>query len=460
MITLPVRSLPGLAWPVIPAVGVSQLWALHLELERSQWLDPQAIVAGQLAQVRTLLAHCAEHVPYYRDLFARERLRPEDVRTLDDFRRIPLLQRAVYQHNFASFQAAQLPPGMVKVSEDSTSGTSGMPVTVWMTNTVALWWLACYLRDLVWSDLDPRRSLAVIRYLGKSPPNLDRALQGMVHTHWHSLLKGLLDTGPAHIMDLRQDMAKQLDWLLRVQPEYLFGAPPNIEYLGGLLVQSGQKLHNLLAVQVFSETLTPEMRVNIETAFGVPVKNLYSCTECGYLASPCPQGHGLHVHAENVLLEVIDDHGRPCGPGETGRVILTPLHNFNTPFIRYEILDGATLGPERCPCGRGLPLLTNVQGRQRPLFRLPNGTRKDARPLFTQFPHGISWQRQIVQRALDHVVVKIVPRRDNWRDDVPQRITEVVQSYFEAPVRVEVQLFERLEVPPGGKIRDIVSEVP
>ena len=106
-----------------------------------------------------------------------------------------------------------------------------------------------------------------------------------------------------------------------------------------------------------------------------------------------------------------------------------------------------------------LPLLTSVQGRQRPLLRLPNGKRKDARPLIVQFPQRTSLQRQIIQRALDHVVIRLVPRRETWQDDLVAEYERVVREYFEAPIRVEVQLFDRLEVPPGGKIRDVLSEL-
>ena len=169
-----------------------------------------------------------------------------------------------------------------------------------------------------------------------------------------------------------------MQWLLEVEPAYLLSYPPNLEFLAGLLADSGRRLDSLRAIQTVGETLTDETRAGIETGFGVPVKNTYSCVEAGYLASPCPAGHGLHVHAENVLLEVLDESDQPCGAGQVGRVLLTALHNFHTPFIRYEILDGAALAPDRCPCGRGLPLLTQVLGKRRPQFRLPDGRRKDS----------------------------------------------------------------------------------
>ena len=98
----------------------------------------------------------------------------------------------------------------------------------------------------------------------------------------------------------------------------------------------------------------------------MPVKNLYSTTEAGYIASPCPSGTGLHVHSENVIAEVLDERDRPCAPGQTGRLVFTTLHNFLAPFIRYDILDEVTLASEPCPCGRGLPLWTRVEGRRHP----------------------------------------------------------------------------------------------
>src|ERR1019366_10797508 len=131
---------------------------------------------------------------------------------------------------------------------------------------------------------------------------------------------------------------------------------------------------------------TDEAKQAIEAAFGVPVKNLYSCAEAGYLASPCPSGSGLHVHAENVILEVLDEKNQPCKSGETGRVVMTVVHNFRTPFIRYDIGDEVTLGPERCPCGRGLPLLIRVHGKRRTMFRLPGNRLKHSSGLV----HAIS----------------------------------------------------------------------
>jgi phenylacetate-CoA ligase len=453
----PLRQVPGLSWPEVPTGEVSQLWGLYLELERTQWLAPAEIVEGQLAQARALLGHCAAHVPYYRDTLRRAGLQPGAVRTLDDFRRVPLLSRRTYQEQFPSFQATGLPPGMARIGEGKTSGTGGVPISVWQTNLVALWYFACCLRDWHWSGMNPRGSLASIRNLGITAADPAQAAEGIVAPCWMGSLAPLLQTGPSYGLDIRQEPRRQLEWLFRVRPDYLLSTTSNLVFLAGLIRDGGQRLPGLRAIQSIAEALSEEARAAVEEAFGVPVKDLYSCTEAGYVASSCPEGHGLHVHAENVLVEVLDEQGRPCEPGETGRVVLTALHNYLTPFVRYEVLDRATVGA-RCPCGRGLPLLTRVDGKMRPMLRLPGGGHKASHQLVHELFHlDVYHQHQVVQRAPDHFVVRVVPNR-LWAADSADRVVRCVRDFLEAPVRVDVEVLDRLETTAAGKLRDVVIE--
>jgi phenylacetate-CoA ligase len=215
----------------------------------------------------------------------------------------------------------------------------------------------------------------------------------------------------------------------------------------------------LKAIQAISESLTQEAQAGIEDAFGVPVKNTYSCTEAGYLASPCPEGHGMHVHAENVLLEVLDDAGKPCGPGETGRVYLTHLNNYRGPLVRYELGDEATLGPASCPCGRGLPLLSRVRGKSYPMFHLPNGRRKSAVTVAHMLRKvGGHWQHQVIQKTVDHVVVRLAADA-GWTSKNSDEIALKLQAFFEDRIRVDVEVHERLATPASGKFQSMVNEL-
>jgi phenylacetate-CoA ligase len=450
---------PGQLWPPVPQPALAPVWAAYLELDRSQWLSREEIEARQLAQVRALLGHCLAFVPYYRRLLADAGLAPSSVWTMDDFRRLPLLDRRTLQERSAELQARHLPLGMAEFGKVSTSGSSGVPVEVRRTDVAHLWWLACCLRDWQWGGFDARRRMAVIRYSGAAGADAQKMMEGVIQPSWHPDLAPLIEMGAACAMDVRQDPRRQLQWLRQTAPDYLLGYPSNLAHLAGLVRQERQKIPSLRAIQSFAEALEEPVRRQIEEAFGVPVKDLYSCGEAGYLASPCPEGHGLHVHAENVLLEVLDDAGRPCGPGATGRVVLTALHNFLTPLIRYDIGDEATVGPERCPCGRGLPLLARVGGKRLPLLVLPDGRRKAPAPLVAAVRQlGVAHQYQIVQKTPGHVVVRLVPGT-GWTAGQEERLRQVVRDYFEAAVEVDVEVRDRPSLTAGGKVCVVSSEI-
>ncbi len=452
------RTLPGYEWPALAGADLAQVWVAYLELERIQWLKAEEIQRHQLAQLRSLLAHCIAHVPYYREVLPKAGIIPGQIRTLDAFRRIPLLPRRVYQERHAEFAAQTLPAGTVATNQRQTSGSSGTPTTVLQTNIVHLWWHAFFLRDLAWSGIDSTGTLAAIRSTGQKGPALQQLLQGVVSPYWLGELRSLIQTGPSHVMDIQQDHRVQLQWLRRIAPNFLISYPSNLETLALLLREEGP-IPSLKGIQAISETLTEDARTTIESAFGIPVKTTYSCAETGYLASECPAGHGLHVHAENVILEVLDDNGQPCPPGETGHVYVTHLHNFRGPFIRYELGDEATLGVANCPCGRGLPLLTRVDGKKYPTFVLPDGRRKGTVTLArTVRKAGGHWQHQVIQKAPDHVVVRLAVDA-SWTDQHAADVQQRIRDFFGVPVRVDVEVHDHLTTPASGKFQSIINEV-
>ncbi|HVA50821.1 MAG TPA: hypothetical protein VNH11_31045 [Pirellulales bacterium] len=452
------RKLPGQCWPQLPDACLSQVWAAYRALDATQWLAAAELEHRQLSQLNELVDHCREHVPFYRDLLATHGIDGKAIQSMSDLRRIPLLSRSTWQQHFDRFCAEQLPPGTVPFDEDLTSGTSGVPVRVLKTNVFYVWWLAFYLRDLEWSDLRPSGTMASIRSTLKTGVDLEHLLQGQRMRCWNPVLEPLLETGQLFGMDLRQDPKRQIEWLMEINPDYLLSHTSNLELLANLLLEEPRTFPKLAAIQAISETLTDEARRKIETAFQSPVRNLYSCAEAGYLASPCPAGHGFHVHAENVIMEILDDGGQPCRPGETGRVVLTVLHNFRTPFIRYDIGDFAALAAQSCPCGRGLPLLTRVEGKARPHFKLPGGRWKHSSELVHVVTAvGAHHQHQVVQRTLDQVIVRIVPGRE-WTSEHGRRLVEAVRGFFESSIDVRLEVRERLELSPSGKLRSMVCE--
>lgn len=452
-------TMPGHAWPSLPQPATGIIWAALQTMRRNEWLEPAEIEQQQLAQVRTLLAHAASEVPYYTKSLQKARIRPDAIKTMRDFRRVPILPRRVVREQAQALVARRLPAGMVATGQRSTSGSTGVPVTALQTGLVDLWWYACYLRDLEWAGFDLAGVLASIRATGQPQDDSPALVEGLFQSRWLPQLPHLIETGPHYLLDLHTEHRRQLAWLRRIDPDYVLSYPSNLEVLARLVQEEGARLPRLRGIQVISDTLSDEGRSLIESGFGVPVKNLYSCCEAGYLASPCPEGHGLHVHAENVLIEMIDDDGQPCGPGQTGRVLVTALQNYRSPFIRYDLGDLVTLDPERCACGRGLPLLASVLGKKRAMFRLADGRIKSSSGTASILRQvGGHIQHQLIQKALDHVVVRLVPDR-NWSEAHAARLVRALQGFFEAPVRVDVQIEERLELPRGGKFQNMICEL-
>jgi phenylacetate-coenzyme A ligase PaaK-like adenylate-forming protein len=208
------------------------VWAAYLELDRTPWLDPTAIEQGQLGQVRRLLAHCIKNVPYYRELLAAHGIVSDHIRTMDDFRRIPILQRRAYREQFSLMQAGSLPEGTRPTGKIETSRTSGMPIEVLQTNVVQLWWLAFFLRDLQWCGIDPPGTLAAIRPARASGPMRQRLLDGVSLPHWGALLHAVIETGVSYAMDIHQDPRRQLQWLYQMEPDYVLSYASNLEFLG------------------------------------------------------------------------------------------------------------------------------------------------------------------------------------------------------------------------------------
>jgi phenylacetate-CoA ligase len=453
----------GSFWQLVPspAPQAAAVFAAYQELDRAQWRDPAQIERHQLAALDTLLAHCARHVPYYQRLLGELGLYPRrDPLSWEEFRRLPILTRQEYQTHVQEIRARVLPEGMVAGEPILTSGTTGVPLRIAPTNRTAFWWHAHYLRDLEWAGLDPRGRLAVIRVFAKKPEELPALLAGVSRPYRNKILRGLCESGPLFAMDIRQDPRRQLAWLREVRPHYLISPASNLEFLAGLVAESGHPLENLCAVQIYGEAMSPRTRARIEAGLGVPVKNLYSSTEAGYMASGCPQGDGLHQHAENFIAEVLDPENRPCQPGQTGRLVITTLHNYLGPFIRYDIGDDVTLGDGPCPCGRGLPLWKHVDGgKWRPLLRLPDGRRKSSMGLVSEV-HGLEGihQFQIVQPAIDRIIVRIAPAQ-GWGPDSATRLAAIVRAHTEGLLDVEVEERAYLERPAGGKFRPVLVEV-
>jgi phenylacetate-CoA ligase len=205
--------------------------------------------------------------------------------------------------------------------------------------------------------------------------------------------------------------------------------------------------------------MSDEVREWCRVAWGVPVVDTYSAEEVGYIALQCPAHEHYHVQAESVLVEILDERGAPCTPGQIGRVVITDLHNFATPLVRYDIGDYAEVG-EPCPCGRTLPVLRRILGRVRNVLIARDGRRYW--PAFGSRALGeiaAIRQHQFVQKAYDLVEARLVVAAPLMAQE-EERLRRHVLSRLPEGFRLQIVYRENIPRGAGGKFEEFVSEIP
>lgn len=432
---LPRSSVKGISWPAILPPPASALLALQFQFEQTQWWSPEELRQQQFRQLETLLIHAAETVPFYRKRFETAEYNPSrDGVTPGIWNRLPFLKRDDIQSAGNDLLSRRLPPDHGKLLEHFTSGSMGKPIHAFGSEVTHFFWSAVALRDHLWHKRDLTGKLAVIR---------TTAVDG-IQKGWGPSTDVAFDTGQCATLNIRADLDTQVQWLVQQDPDYLLSHPSNIRALAQRCLDQRIRLPQLREVRTFGETLGADLRGLCREAWGVPLVDAYSAEEVGYIALQCPQHEHYHVQSESVLVEVLDDQGEPCPPGGIGRVVLTTLHNFAMPLIRYEIGDYAEVG-EPCPCGRGLPVLKRIMGRQRNLLTLPDG-----RQHWPSFP-STGWlaiapirQFQLIQEDLQTIRVRIVCLRpltvqeeDATRRMLTDKLGHPFHFVFEYPASIE-----------------------
>jgi len=346
-------ALPGVVWPAITRPEDATALALQYQLERSQWLAGDALRELQFRQLDVLLRHAYETVPFYRwhwqDVYAADRaLTPES------FGRLPLLSQGDLRHEFEALKSGSPPAAHGTVVERAGAGATGEPVRTLRTEITGLWCRALTLRDHLWHRRDFSATLAAIR-IGAPEEEI---------SGWGPATGMIADGGRSLTLDIEMAPEAQLEWLQRHEPEYLLTHPATASRLARLSLARGLRLSRLRELCTAGEPVDAETREVCRKAWDVPLTDVYSRDETGHIALQCPDHEHYHVQSECVLVEVLDGQGRGCAPGGFGRVVITTLHNYAMPLVRYETGDFAEVG-DPCPCGRGLPVLRRVVGRPR-----------------------------------------------------------------------------------------------
>ena len=427
-----------------------QIIAFLRALDKTQYLAPDHMLAYQRRLLGPLLRHARDETAFYADRLARL-FRTNDSIDWDRWPELPILTRQDVQENFEALSARSLPPVAGDTTEDTSSGSTGRPVTYLQTDLQNLAAACCSERFFTWHGLRPEALAARIR----ATKNPEAAYP---HGRFHNWWRVSREESPVMDLTIATTHADQIEWLKRLKPAYLLTYPSNMRELARLAAEMGEELRFEL-VLTFGEMISEDMRVAIRDYFGREPLDRYGASEIGHISATCPVSFKHHVAPEVVLLEILDEDDNPVGPGEEGRIVLTPFYNLAMPLIRYDVGDRGVLSGEPCCCGRTLPVFDRLLGRTRNIFRFADGTACWPVLLGNEMsPFVASRQFQVVQRTRSDIEFRYVPAHTDQVNDLAG-LTAYIRRRLHPSVNVTLTAMSCIERSPSGKYEDYLSLV-
>jgi len=438
----------GLFFPLHELIKKHDTVAIRKEMEASQWWDEGRLEHLRLSRLRRLLTSAGARVPYYRNLFADIGFMVEDVVSLADLARLPLLDKSTIRANSDALKAENA-TGLARFN---TGGSSGEPLVFYIGKERVSHDVAAKWRATRWWNVDIGDPEVVI---WGSPIELG-AQDGMRAIRDRVLRTRLL---PAFEMS-ENKLDHFLDEISSARPKMLFGYPSALSHIARHANARGRRVDNLgiRVAFVTSERLYDEQRRQISKIFGCPVANGYGGRDAGFIAHECPHG-SMHITAEDIIVEIIDQQGAPVPRGEAGEIVVTHLATSAFPFIRYRTGDIGVLDSKPCSCGRGLPLLKEIQGRSTDFLVAKNGTVMHGLALIyilRDLPQIRNFK--ITQESVDLTSVSVVSD-GGLNGELVGKIVQGFKARLGQEVEIRVEEVEEIPSEKSGKFRYVVSKV-
>lgn len=448
MTDLYTKAISSFIFPLHEKLKKHTTVAVRDELEKTQWWKKDDLEQLRLARLRELLIHAQHHVPYYSKLFSEISFSPEKMDSLADLSHLPLLTKSKIRGHLEQLKADNA-QGLARFN---TGGSSGEPLIFYIGNKRVSHDVAAKWRATRWWDVDIGDREIV---LWGSPIELNA--QSRVRSFRDTLLRTKLL--PAFEMST-QKLDEFLHEIHSARPKMLFGYPSSLAHLACYAQTKNIRVDNLGIKVAFvtSERLYDNQREQIESIFGCRVANGYGGRDAGFIAHECPAG-GIHITAEDIIVEIVDEQGMPLPFGSSGEVVVTHLATGDFPFIRYRTGDVAILNDQACSCGRGLPLIQEIQGRTTDFIVASDGTLMHGLALIyvvRDLP-GVQ-QFKIIQESLYATRILLVIDT-TFNDALITTIKSDVVRRLGKDVKVDVEIVTHIAKELSGKYRYVISHV-
>ncbi len=390
--------------------------------------------------INDLIIYVKEHSSYYREILS-------NVHDVKDFTKIPFLTKQLLIKEFNSICTPKAKGASLK----TTGGSTGEPVKIYKDADALARERAATWRSYEWAKVGIGDKQA--RFWGV-PHNAKNAFKAKI-------IDFVSNRKRVSAFNLtKESLDEYYQTMVRFKPSYLYGYVSVIRRFSEHMRDYNlPRIESVRSIITTSEVLTDGDRKVIEDAWKVKVFNEYGCGEVGSIAHECEHGN-MHIVADNMLIEIIDQNGNPA---ETGEVVVTDFYNYATPMIRYKVGDFATLSHDACPCGRTLPILKGIHGRAYDIIKTPGGKSVHPEALIYVFEeiqqkHHAFSQFQIIQRELNKLDVYIIPST-NWSSAMETLITTGIHNKIDASFQLNFFKVQEINREKSGKMRVVKSEL-
>jgi phenylacetate-CoA ligase len=429
-------------------------WYARQDATLPYW-SPERLQALQDRRVRHIARYAYQTVPYYRELFDRERVSPDDIRSADDLRRLPIVESSELTLAPDRFVSSRF--RREQGVELHSSGVSG--------NAKKVYWDPAGLFQTLASKHRYRQVLR--HYVGatygyremsvSNPLNVGVALRDF-YTRYAWFPPGVeFERERALVTESFDDILGQIN---AFKPDVLGGSGVTLGALYRYALQRQIPVFRPKLIRYGASTMPAHDRALIESEFGVPVISSYQSAEMLRIAYQCERREGFHICTDQVAHRVVDEAGRDVAPGETGRIVLTCLVNRATVLLNYALGDLVEQGEGACPCGRTLPVINALQGRAFDLIVLPKGQRVHADVLFKTFAHSERLiQTQLEQFALDRYTLRVVSDGVVPWPELQTAIDRQLRQTIAEDIELTIEPCEFIAIGATGKIKACISHV-
>lgn len=420
---------------------LKKFWLL-IQLRRNAWQKTEDLLKLQEKKLRAIVKHAYENVEFYHRKFNSSNLKPSDIKTVQDLKKIPITTKQEVQENY--------PNGIVargvdfrKCKKYRTSGSTGKPLSVILDANAEDYRAALFGRPFLECGLKLRDKMVEIvdqRHIKRKK-------------EWYQHL-GLLRR---FYVSAAQSVEEQLPLMIAYRPNAIFGYSSWLYLLAKAIDEMGLSLSPKLMFST-AEILTQEQRRYLETCFKVDVFDFYGCVEVERVAWECTEHNGYHLDIDSVVTEFVKAN-EEVSSGERGKILLTCLYNYAMPLIRYDIEDLGVPSDEKCTCGRGLPLMKCVEGRADDMVIALDGkvfVPENFAQMMRNIP-GIG-QYRVIQEKKDMIVVQIVKGK-GFTLKTTELITEEFRQILGSEVQVKPIVVDNIKRDSCGKLRAVLSKI-